>query len=663
MRYVIFSLLCAVLSLILLTAFAGDIGSPGDPSSGSNIYTLKDIYDYLSGGTEPSLPGSFQEPTAGPGSTMKSTKEIYDDIKAKFDQCNATPDQVMDTVKFFSTDAGNWGPKSGSLTTRSVSDTTVSQPAGYYDAFDLSAVDTDLAQGNIKSGANVFGVDGSVVEATGNAAAADVLSGKTFSSTGQAGVSGTMPNRGSVTYTPTTTDQAVAAGYHNGSGKVEGHADLVSGNIKSGVNIFGVAGDSNVVDTSTGDAATGDIKSGKKAWVDGSEVTGTIATQSLSDASTNVSAGYYNATTLDAVDSDLISGNIRSTITIFGVPGDSNMVDTSTGDAAAGEILNSKKAWVDGSEVTGSMTNVGQQNVTPTTTPVTITKGYHNGTGQVDGDANLVTGNIKAGVSIFGVNGKTEVVDTTDVTNPVAAERMKTGDVAFVNGNKVMGTGTKTLSDANDTVNAGYYEATTLSAVDADLVPGNIKNGVDIFGVTGRLVDASNATRVPKTGHTGCWSEGGGSIDCADTGQDGEYQLGVLPAVTPTTGVYGSYTVYGWTGIRFTDNLDGTVTDNLTGLIWLKNANCDGLKRWGEALSNCNGLENGDCDLSDGSSAGDWRLPNINELHSLVDPTQSNPALPDGHPFTGVQSSTTGRVLRMRPLPTAHGSCTCSMAP
>ncbi len=65
-----------------------------------------------------------------------------------------------------------------------------------------------------------------------------------------------------------------------------------------------------------------------------------------------------------------------------------------------------------------------------------------------------------------------------------------------------------------------------------------------------------------------------------------------------------------WPRPRFTDNGNGTVTDNLTGLIWLKNANCFGLRAWNDAVSDCNGLNSGECGLSDDSNAGDWRLPN-----------------------------------------------------
>ena len=99
-----------------------------------------------------------------------------------------------------------------------------------------------------------------------------------------------------------------------------------------------------------------------------------------------------------------------------------------------------------------------------------------------------------------------------------------------------------------------------------------------------------------------------------------------------------------WPVPRFTDNNDGTVTDNLTRLVWLKNADCLGLGNWYQALIFSNELEatNSNCGLNDGSAIGDWRLPNRNELLSLVDINYENPydpnfhwhgALPQGHPF------------------------------
>ena len=87
---------------------------------------------------------------------------------------------------------------------------------------------------------------------------------------------------------------------------------------------------------------------------------------------------------------------------------------------------------------------------------------------------------------------------------------------------------------------------------------------------------------------------------------------------------------------RFTDNGNGTVTDNLTGLIWLKNANCNGRKMWADALTHCNRLADGQCGLTDGSQAGDWRLPDIKELVGLIDLTNYGFALPSGHPFSGL---------------------------
>lgn len=93
-----------------------------------------------------------------------------------------------------------------------------------------------------------------------------------------------------------------------------------------------------------------------------------------------------------------------------------------------------------------------------------------------------------------------------------------------------------------------------------------------------------------------------------------------------------------WPEPRFTDNGNGTVSDILTGLLWLKDADCFGSQTWATAISTANGLANGLCALNDGSTAGQWRLPSVNELESLVDAERGTPALPAGHPFSGVQS-------------------------
>ena len=121
-----------------------------------------------------------------------------------------------------------------------------------------------------------------------------------------------------------------------------------------------------------------------------------------------------------------------------------------------------------------------------------------------------------------------------------------------------------------------------------------------------------------KTGQTGCWDASGNPVSCTGTGEDGAYRLGV--SVSP----------------RFTDNANGTVKDNLTGLIWLKNANCFGSVDWTSALSDANTLASGACGLTDGSVAAAWRLPNIREIHSLIDFSTYNPALPAGNPFPAV---------------------------
>jgi hypothetical protein len=98
---------------------------------------------------------------------------------------------------------------------------------------------------------------------------------------------------------------------------------------------------------------------------------------------------------------------------------------------------------------------------------------------------------------------------------------------------------------------------------------------------------------------------------------------------------------------RFRDNGDGTVVDTRTGLIWLKNANCFGRITWYDATTAVANLADGHCGLMDGSSAGDWRLPERFELQTLLDERYDYPALgnatgtaqwTEGEPFSAVQS-------------------------
>jgi hypothetical protein len=94
-----------------------------------------------------------------------------------------------------------------------------------------------------------------------------------------------------------------------------------------------------------------------------------------------------------------------------------------------------------------------------------------------------------------------------------------------------------------------------------------------------------------------------------------------------------------WPTTRFVDADDGTVADRLTGLVWLKDAGCLGTSDWNAALAAVAQLATGRCGLADGSRAGQWRVPSVVELESIVDVSQSAPALPAGHPFTGVATA------------------------
>jgi hypothetical protein len=82
---------------------------------------------------------------------------------------------------------------------------------------------------------------------------------------------------------------------------------------------------------------------------------------------------------------------------------------------------------------------------------------------------------------------------------------------------------------------------------------------------------------------------------------------------------------------------DEAVLDKETGLVWTRDANLTDAKPWYDAIKYCI-AEYPDWGLNIGGRLG-WRLPTIEELQSLVDRSQSNPALPVGHPFINVSTT------------------------
>ncbi len=102
-------------------------------------------------------------------------------------------------------------------------------------------------------------------------------------------------------------------------------------------------------------------------------------------------------------------------------------------------------------------------------------------------------------------------------------------------------------------------------------------------------------------------------------GDDGDLRMGVA-----------------WPSPRFTDHGDGTVTDNLTGLMWTKDAHSPGMaqcdvtseKPWQGVLDHI-GCLNGYVYLGH----DDWRLANMKELVSLMDYSRSYYPIAPGHPF------------------------------
>lgn len=453
-----------------------------------------------------------------------------------------------------------------------------------------------------------------VPEITGTAAAGNVLAGKTFSSASGVNLTGTMANKtGTAEYTATAALDSTNSelemtipgnGYYSTNNKLKATfstiaslIELTSAKLASGNTILGVAGSSNVVDTSAGTATAAQILSGKIAYVDGAKLTGTMANKTGTAEYTATAAldstnselemtipatGYYStsnklkasfstiASLLGLTSAKLASGN-----TILGVSGNSNVVDTSEGTASESQILSGQIAYVDGTKLTGTMsdkTATSEYTVTAvldsTNNELEMTipaEGYYSTSNKLKASFSsiatllgLTSEKLASGNSILGVSGNSNIVDTSAGT--ATAAQILNGKVAYVDGTKLTGTmadktGTAeyTATAALDATNkelemtipaAGYYST-------SNKLKASFSTIASLLGLTSAKL-ASGNTILGISGNSNVVDTSAGTASAAQilSGQiayvDGVKLTGTMAnngAVTQTLNAGGSYTI------------------------------------------------------------------------------------------------------------------------
>ncbi|MBE5974366.1 MAG: hypothetical protein E7251_07205 [Paenibacillaceae bacterium] len=147
------------------------------------------------------------------------------------------------------------------------------------------------------------------LELTGDAADSQVLFGKTYYNTNhQNKRTGSMVNQGAVSQTLNAGGSyTIPAGYHNGSGKVMAN---------------------NLTSQTPGSASAGHILSGYTAWVNGSKLTGSIAsmggqtiTPGTSQQTVSSSGKYMTGNVVVNGISNLTAANIKKGVNVGGVVG------------------------------------------------------------------------------------------------------------------------------------------------------------------------------------------------------------------------------------------------------------------------------------------------------------------------------------------------------
>lgn len=294
-------------------------------------------------------------------------------------------------------------------------------------------------------------------------------------------------------------DTRVGVSFTTGSATPETEAKTYTDSNKKFYSSFTVnAIPSNYKDTSSGDAAAGEILEGKKAWVDGVEITGTMANKGQkklflgrADDQNNwisqwtIDKGYHDGTgyayivtqdkTVDPTTSAQTihpdAGKVLKTVTVNAIPSSYKDTTISSNGATATQILSGKKAYVNGSLITGS---IGTYSGTTTITPTKAAQ-------QFETAAKYVTGKLTVNAI------PDEYIKTTISTDPATSTTILSGKKAYVDGLLITGTMT----------NNGAVAPGALGAGGSYTIPAGYHNG------SGKVTAASLAGQTSGTAAAG----------------------------------------------------------------------------------------------------------------------------------------------------------------